>query len=89
VAGRLSHSDQETLNDAVVSAVKRDLPGGGFAWQKQPGGSIAQLMAATLAHWSLLTFAPAARPKPPTPPPLAEPDRGGHDGALDLMTAPF
>jgi hypothetical protein len=44
------------------------LPGGGFAWAKTPGGLIAQLMAATLAHWSLLTFGPAAVPKVIAPP---------------------
>jgi hypothetical protein len=88
MAGRLSHSDQEILNDAVVAAVKRDLPGGGFAWAKTAGSSIAQLMAATLAHWSLLTFGTAARPKPP--PPLSDTRPGRYDDCfLDLDRVPF
>jgi hypothetical protein len=75
----------------VVAAVKRDLPGGGFAWTKTRGGSIAQLMAATLAHWALLTFSPAARPKPVSPPPMSsESSSNRHQVELiDLDKVPF
>jgi hypothetical protein len=51
-AGTISHANQQVLNDAVVSAVKRDL-GGGFAWGSAPGAT--QLVAASLAHWALLS----------------------------------
>jgi hypothetical protein len=41
-------------------------------------------------HWALLSFSPAARPRPLPPPPFrAKPDRGGHDRTLDPMTVPF
>jgi hypothetical protein len=98
LAGRLSHSDQETLNEAVVAAVKRDMQGGGFAWAKTPGSSIANLTAATLAHWSLLTFGPAARPRVIAPPSLGsdrsrsrEDDDFGRvlEAAVDIWRAPF
>jgi len=75
LAGRLSHSDQQILNDAVASAVKRDLPGGGFAWTKTAGGSIAQLCAATLAHSALLVFGPSAAPPQLPAAPMMEMDR--------------
>jgi hypothetical protein len=68
VEGGLSHTGQQILADAVSAATKRDLPGGGFAWDKRvPGSSIAQLCAATLAHWGLLESGspPTTMPAPP------------------------
>lgn len=57
LAGQLSHSDQDELGNAIAGAAQRDLPGGGFTWDRGAnGGSIAHLVAATLAHWGLLTF---------------------------------
>lgn len=90
MAGRLSHSDQIVLNESVATAVKRDLPGGGFAWQRTPKGSIAPLVAATLAHWSLLRFGGAAVPKM-TPVPLMDQSPTDGDGAhfRDLDRIPF
>jgi hypothetical protein len=83
-ASAVSHSNQPALNDAVASAVKRELPAG-FAWNRSAGGPVSALVAATLAHWSLLAFSPAARPKltalPMTP--------KGDDDQLDLMTVKF
>lgn len=32
------------------------MPGGGFAWDRAKDGSIAPLVAVTLAHWGLLEF---------------------------------
>ncbi|GFG74704.1 hypothetical protein MBOT_20690 [Mycobacterium botniense] len=66
LAGQISHPGQEILDSSVVSAVKRELPGGRFAWDKSPGGQIVQLMAVTLAHWGLLTFSvpPKRAPSP-------------------------
>lgn len=89
-SGRATHSDQTVLNESVTSATKRPLPGDRFAWDRKPGGSIVQLMAATLAHWGLLTF--VSPPKKP-PPPLVEKQGtasdGGFDREFDAMTAPF
>jgi len=50
LAGQISHCDQQLPNDSVASAIKLDLPGGGFAWDKPLGASVAELMAATLSH---------------------------------------
>ena len=87
-AGTLSHSDQATLNDGAVSAVKRDLAGG-FAWDKAPG--VTYLVAASLAHWALIS---ATTPAPKrAPPPLSEaPEydkRNSSPVELDFMTAKF
>jgi hypothetical protein len=84
-AGTLSHSDQPVLNDAAVSAVKRPL-GGGFAWDSAPG--VTNLVAASLAHWALVS---ATTPKPKRSlPPLAD-SSGGRDDVvfLDLDRVPF
>jgi hypothetical protein len=85
-AGVISHSDQPVLNDGVVSAVKRDLAGG-FAWDRAPG--VTQLVAASLAVWSLLSATTTA-PKQ-TPPPLVDtPDRAyDNGGGRDWMKIPF
>jgi hypothetical protein len=63
-AGTLSHSSQQTLNDGVVSAVKRDLAGG-FAFDKAPG--VTYLVGASLAHWALISATTTA-PKRSLPP---------------------
>jgi hypothetical protein len=88
--GRLSHTGQDILRDAFASAVKRDLPGGSFAWQKSPRGAITQLVAATLSHWALLEFGPASAPKRSAPPVMAdEPSQGSDEAFLDLERMPF
>ena len=56
LAGQLSHCDQQILNDAAASVTKRVMPGGGFAWDRAADGSIAPIVAVTLAHWGLLEF---------------------------------
>ena len=88
--GRLSHSDQAVLNASAVSAVKRDLPSG-FAWNrdKRTGGSVTALMAATLAHYSLLAFTSAAPRKRTLAPMMEAAERGGHRGDLDFQRVPF
>jgi hypothetical protein len=60
-------------------------------WNKTPGGSIAQLTATTIAHWGLLTFAPATRPKPKPPPPMgaAVDTQYLQDRLMDLDKVPF
>ncbi|BBZ09871.1 MULTISPECIES: hypothetical protein [Mycobacterium] len=90
LAAQVSHPGQEALDSSVVSAVKRDLPGGRFAWDKPPGGSIVQLMAVTLAHWGLLAF--AKPPKRSAPPLLDKPEtssEGVFEREFDAMTAAF
>lgn len=86
-AGQVSHSGQKILSDSVKSAVKRDLPGGRYAWD---GPGIVQFVAFTLAHWGLLTF---ATPPKKAPPPMADTDapegRGAAEHDFDPMTAPF
>lgn len=90
LAARLTHSGQEVLSASVVSAVKRELPGGRFAWDKSPGGQIVQLMAATLAHWGLLTF---GAPPRNTPAPLMERPESAPNSTdsdeIDAMSVPF
>jgi hypothetical protein len=85
-AGIISHSSQQVLNDAVVSAVKRDLAGG-FAWQTAPG--VTELVAATLAHWALIS-ATTEEPKQ-TPLPMSFQESAGSDDFvfLDLEKTPF
>ncbi|HWS91150.1 MAG TPA: hypothetical protein VN306_01200 [Mycobacterium sp.] len=67
------------------------VPGGGFAWTKTPGGSIAALMAATLARHALLVYAPTARPKITLVPLMETPTRADDDDQppRDLMRVPF
>ncbi|GAC70737.1 hypothetical protein [Gordonia soli] len=57
LAGELSHSGQEDLDEAVAAAAKHQLKGD-FVWEKPVEGSVAELEAATLAHWGVLTFGP-------------------------------
>jgi hypothetical protein len=85
LAAQLSHTGQQVLSDAIASATKQDLAGGGFAWDRQAGGSITPLMAATLAHWALLGSSP---PKPPPPPPLMERITTRDDDEFDRVLAP-
>jgi hypothetical protein len=86
--GRLSHTGQEVLADAVARASKRDLPGG-FCWTAADGaGSIAPLNAVTLAAWALGAFSPP--PKRKTAAPMADTGSGGRDdGFRDLWKTPF
>jgi hypothetical protein len=88
LADGLSHTGQQVLTDAVGSVAKRDMPGGGFAWDKAASGAIAPLVAATLAHWGLLHFGKAtALPGSP----LAESTStgGGNDREFDALSAAF
>lgn len=80
-SGGISHSSQQVLADAVVSAVKRPL-GQGFAWDSAPG--VTNLVAASLAHWALISAQQAAPRR--SLPPLAETpnDRGFNGNAVDL-----
>lgn len=59
--GRLSHSDQQMLNDAVISASFRELPGGDAAWAEDIEGVAGPLIAASQAVWALRKF--GSKPK--------------------------
>ncbi len=98
LAGHLSHTGQQILADAIASVTKRDLPGGGFAWDRAKDGSIAPLVAATLAHWALLEFGGNAVQSLPAPPLMAgvtdlDDDAFGRQLGLtpdfDIMSAGF
>lgn len=84
LSGLLSHSNQTVFNEAAANAVKRDLPGGGFAWNEGSDGvATAPLIAATLAHWSLIS-----KSKPPVAPrsaPVIETSTGERE--LDVFAA--
>lgn len=84
---QLSHSDQEILNSAVLTAVKRDLPSGAFAWDRRPGGTVTHLVAATLAHWGLLALTEPTKGPLVTPRSDAKPSNQSSD--YDAMSAAF
>jgi hypothetical protein len=92
-AGRISHTAQEVLNTAVANGSRRDLPAGGWAWSRKTDGPISPLVAASLAHWSLLGATATARPK--RPPPLMDTGSAGDSGwgaghrELNLDKIPF
>lgn len=52
----LSHGNRANLNTAVSSAVKKELPSGGFVWENVSENTYPLLMAATLARWGLAKF---------------------------------
>lgn len=83
--GQLSHSGQRVLSDAVADATKRIMPQGDFAWDRTEG-SVAPLVAVTLARWGLLTFGldvagPMVRPPMPVPESVS--------ADVDVLTAAF
>jgi hypothetical protein len=89
LAEQVSHTGQQLLTMSTCSAVKRDLPGGRFAWDKPTGGQIVHLMAATLAHWGLLTF--GSPPKKVAAPAVGadEDQERRHDAELDVLAVQF
>lgn len=64
VAPCLSHGNRANLNTAVSSAVKRELPSGGFVWENVSENTYPLLMAATLARWALLKYGTQVEPQP-------------------------
>ncbi len=54
----LSHGGRDDLNTAAGSAVKKGLPSGGFVWENVSENTYPTLMAATLARWALIKYAP-------------------------------
>jgi hypothetical protein len=70
---------QAPLTTAVAAAGRRELPAGGWAWNKKTahGPPITALVAATPAHFGLLST-PAPQPKRRSLPPLSDTGSGGH-----------
>lgn len=101
LAGKLSHSDQEILNDAANSATMRELPGGDFAWLEDENGVAIPLVAASLAHWALRRYGAQQAGPPPKPAydragaGTQRPSSGQHQwggpgaGDFNVMTANF
>ncbi|MFE3081785.1 hypothetical protein ACFXG7_37475 [Nocardia tengchongensis] len=84
VDAKLVHTGDPLLADAVGAAGRREVKGGGWAWQ---GAGLSPLEAATLARWGLLTF--GARALPPALPPAAVPAERTYIHTGDLMVAGF
>lgn len=59
-AGLISHTGQPGLSVAAAAVTKRVLPHGDFVWERTKDGIAAPVLAATLAHGGLLTFAAAS-----------------------------
>lgn len=90
LAGLLSHSDQQILNDAVVSASLRELPGGDSLWAEDDAGVAIPLVGASMAHWAIRKF--GAKAKGPAPKPAYDRSAVPRPGAADVfdaMTANF
>lgn len=50
----LAHGNQDILNAAVKHAIKKELPSGGFVWDRVNESTYPSLMASTLARWALI-----------------------------------
>ena len=92
---KLSQADQEILNDSVVSASLRELPGGDAAWAEDDAGVAGPLIAVSLAHWALRKFGTKPKRKTVAPrtgarraPAQARPKRRPKPD-FDPMTAAF
>lgn len=86
LAEQVTHSGQRILSDSVTTSVKRELPGGRYAWG---GSQIVQLMAVSLAHGGLLQY---SMPPKNIPPPLSakrEMSLTGAELEFDALTAKF
>lgn len=87
LAEQVTHSGQQILTDSATTAIKRDLPGGRYAWD---GTQIVQLMAVTLAHGALLEY--AQPPRRSAPPMIDRQETASEDRferEFDPLTAPF
>lgn len=93
LGSKLSHSGQKTLDDAAGSAVRKNMPAGGFVWDEEVAGSAPALVSVTLAHGALLAFGEMKPPK--TVAPVSGAARGRSRAPVsardefDVMTAAF
>ncbi|MFC9769499.1 hypothetical protein [Rhodococcus jostii] len=85
VAGLLAHTGDPLLTAALEGASKRELTGGGWAWDRKANMTISPLVAATLAHWALKVFDVQ---KPPPAAPAFEATSSGSD-EFDVLSAAF
>ncbi|RFZ11194.1 hypothetical protein DSM43518_02034 [Mycobacterium marinum] len=86
---RFSHCGQRTLNAAAGSAVRRELPAGGFVWDEDAAaGAAPALVSATLAHGALLAHGGLPRRKTVSPRTAARRVSRRHTD-LDPMKAAF
>ncbi|WP_432793677.1 hypothetical protein [Rhodococcus ruber] len=92
----LSHTGDPLLASALEGATKRDLSGGGWAWNRKGNMTISPLVAATLAHWALKVYdVPKLMPAGPAFKPTASEDAavpalaGGFGGEVDVLTVGF
>ncbi|MDL9938693.1 terminase large subunit [Gordonia sp. ABSL1-1] len=83
---RLSHAGQQIFTDAVAAAAKRTMPQGDFVWDRTEG-SVAALLAGTIARWALLTFGTETSRGTATPEVVRE--RGGRAAELDVLAEAF
>jgi hypothetical protein len=88
---RLSHSGQSTLTSAAGSAVRKDMPAGGFVWDEDAAGTSAPaLFAATLAHGALIANAEPPKRKTVAPRTGAKTvTRRRKSSEFDAMSAAF
>ncbi|MDG3012156.1 terminase [Rhodococcus sp. D2-41] len=85
----LSHTGDPLLAESLEGATKRELSGGGWAWNRKGAQVISPLVAATLARWALLTFGARAT-RTPQRPTFTKTDSGGVlSETADLMSAGF
>lgn len=87
--GQFTHSNQQIFTDAVASVGKRDLPGGGFAWDKVGDAPIAAVVAISLADWALLKFGTTKVRKPVAPRTGARHKERRQSTSYDAMSAAF
>ncbi|MFC9769096.1 hypothetical protein [Rhodococcus jostii] len=86
VAGQLAHTGDPLLTEALEGASKRELSGGGWAWDRKGNMTISPLVAATLAHWALKVF--DVQKPPPAAPAFEDTSSGGGD-EFDVLSAAF
>ncbi|OXR46662.1 hypothetical protein B7C42_01637 [Nocardia cerradoensis] len=93
----LNHTGDPDIADAVEGAVKRDLPGGGWAWdRKRAQDDISPLVAGSLSTWGLVKFGAQTAPvqklvhRPLAPAAVMAPVSSRFGGrGLDLAAAGF
>ncbi|KZM70766.1 hypothetical protein AWN90_40110 [Nocardia terpenica] len=89
MAGLLAHTGDPVLAEAVEGAVKRDLPGGGWAWDRKGVNVISPVVAATLALWGLITFGTRTAPVQQLVHRAAASPGGRHHGEANLAVVGF
>lgn len=85
IAGQLTHTGDPLLAEAIEGASKRELTGGGWAWDRKGNMTISPLVAATLAHWALKVF-DVQRPPPAAP---AFETTSSRSEEFDVLSAAF